>query len=348
MKSMMPLYILMAFISLSLCATEENSIERKPLVMDLYTADPSVHVFNGKIYIYPSHDETVDAKNYTDADKYDMRDYHVYVMEDTNTYPTDLGLAFKLEDVPWASKQLWAPDCIEKDGKYYFVFPAKDKEGFFRIGIAKGDKPSGPFKPEPNYIKGSYSIDPCMFPDSDGKYYITFGGLQGGQLDQYRNNIWSEDNKEPPASETAMMPKIALMKDDLLEFAEDPRDLMILDEKGIPITNGDRNRRFFEAAWIFKKGDTYYFSYSTGSTHLLCYATSKNVYGPYTYRGVLLKNILGWTTHHSVLEFNGKWYMFYHDCERSGGVNNKRNIKFTSIEFNDDGSINTIDGAVKK
>ena len=348
MKEIAYIYIFMCSIALSLSATEENSIERKPLVMDLYTADPSAHVFNGKIYIYPSHDETVDAKNYTDADKYDMKDYHVYVMEDTNTYPTDLGLAFKLEDVPWASKQLWAPDCVEKDGKYYFVFPAKDKEGFFRIGIAKGDNPAGPFKPESNYIKGSYSIDPCMFPDSDGKYYITFGGLQGGQLDQYRDNIWSEDNKEPPASENAMMPKIALMKDNLLEFAENPRDLMILDENGIPITNGDRNRRFFEAAWIFKKGDTYYFSYSTGSTHLLCYATSKNVYGPYTYRGVLLKNILGWTTHHSILEFNGKWYMFYHDCERSGGVNNKRNIKFTSIEFNDDGSINTIDGAINK
>ena len=348
MKEIAYIYIFMCSIALSLSATEENSIERKPLVMDLYTADPSAHVFNGKIYIYPSHDETVDAKNYTDADKYDMKDYHVYVMEDTNTYPTDLGLAFKLEDVPWASKQLWAPDCVEKDGKYYFVFPAKDKEGFFRIGVAKGDNPAGPFKPESNYIKGSYSIDPCMFPDSDGKYYITFGGLQGGQLDQYRDNIWSEDNKEPSASETSMMPKIALMKDNLLEFAENPRDLMILDENGIPITNGDRNRRFFEAAWIFKKGDTYYFSYSTGSTHLLCYATSKNVYGPYTYRGVLLKNILGWTTHHSILEFNGKWYMFYHDCERSGGVNNKRNIKFTSIEFNDDGSINTIDGAINK
>ena len=348
MKKIVYIYIFICSIALSLSATEESSIERKPLVLDLYTADPSAHVFNGKIYIYPSHDETVDAKNYTDADKYDMRDYHVYVMEDTNTYPTDLGLAFKLEDVPWASKQLWAPDCVEKDGKYYFVFPAKDKEGFFRIGIAKGDNPAGPFKPELNYIKGSYSIDPCMFPDSDGKYYITFGGLQGGQLDQYRDNIWSEDNKEPPASETSMMPKIALMKDDLLEFAENPRDLMILDENGIPITNGDRNRRFFEAAWIFKKGDTYYFSYSTGSTHLLCYATSKNVYGPYTYRGILLKNILGWTTHHSILEFNGKWYMFYHDCERSGGVNNKRNIKFTSLEFNDDGSIKTIDGAINK
>ena len=352
MKELLYIYIMINVISNfslkvnGINQSEEENIEKKPLVLDLYTADPSAHVFNGKIYIYPSHDQTIDSQNFTDSDKYDMRDYHVYKMVDTKTYPKDMGLAFSLEDVKWASKQLWAPDCVEKDGKYYFVFPAKDKDGFFRIGIAKGDSPVGPFKPEPNYIEGSYSIDPCMFPDTDGKYYLTFGGLQGGQLDQYKNNKWSENNKEPAGTETALMPKIALMEDNLLEFAEEPRDLVIVDEKGIPLKNSDRSRRFFEAAWLFKKGDTYYFSYSTGSTHLLCYSTSNNVYGPYTYRGVLLKNILGWTTHHSIIEFNGKWYMFYHDCELSGGISHKRNIKFTSLEFNPDGSINTIDGSI--
>ena len=150
------------------------SIEKKPLVNDLYTADPSAHVFNGKIYIYPSHDEDIDVENNDNGDQYDMKDYHVYEMPDTETYPRDCGCVLKLEDIPWASKQLWAPDCVEKDGKYYFVYPARDKEGFFRIGIAIGDKPEGPFKPEPNYIPGSYSIDPCMFPDTDRKYYLTF------------------------------------------------------------------------------------------------------------------------------------------------------------------------------
>jgi len=331
--------ILLFFIS----SLSEN-IEKVPLVEGMYTADPSAHVFNGKIYIYPSHDQDQDIEENDNGDQYDMKDYYVFMMENTETKPENVGLAFGLKDVQWASKQLWAPDCVEKDGKYYFVFPGRDKTGMFRLGIAIGEKPEGPFIPENNYIKGSYSIDPCMFPDSDGKYYLGFGGIWGGQLDQYRNNVWSKDNKEPQGSEPALSAKIALMTEDLLEFAEEPKDIVILDEKGKPLTAGDEERRFFEGPWIFKKDDTYYFTYSTGTTHKICYATSKNVYGPYTYRGVILTPVLGWTTHHSILEFNGKWYMFYHDTELSNGVNHKRNIKFTSLEFNNDGTIKTIEG----
>ena len=213
----------------------------------------------------------------------------------------------------------------------------------FRVGVAVGDKPEGPFKPEDDYIQGTYSIDPCCFPDTDGKYYLTFGGLWGGQLDQYRNNTWGADNKEP-REEEACTPKIALMKENMLELAEAPRDLVIVDENGKPLLGKDEDRRYFEDPWLFKKGDTYYFTYSTGTTHFLNWATSKNVYGPYTYGGKILTPVLGWTTHHSILEFNGKWYLFYHDCERSNGVNQKRNVKFRELKFNPDGSIQTMDG----
>ena len=320
------------------------SIEKKPLVNDLYTADPSAHVFNGKIYIYPSHDEDIDVVNNDNGDQYDMKDYHVYEMKDTETYPRDCGCVFTLKDVKWASKQLWAPDCQEKDGKYYFYFPARDKTGMFRVGVAVGDKPEGPFTPEDDYIQGTYSIDPCCFKDTDGKYYLTMGGLWGGQLDQYRNNKWSADNKEPQDQEPACTPKIALLKDNMKEIAEDLRDLVIVDEFGKPLTGGDDVRRYFEDPWLFKKGDTYYFTYSTGTSHLLCYATSKNVYGPYTYGGCILSPVLGWTTHHSIIEFNGKWYLFYHDCERSKGINQKRNVKFRELTFKPDGKIQTMDG----
>ena len=319
-------------------------IERRPLVNDLYTADPSAHVFNGKIYIYPSHDEDIDVESNDNGDQYDMKDYHVYEMKDTETYPRDCGCVFTIDDVKWASKQLWAPDCVERNGKYYFYFPARDKNGMFRVGVAVGDKPEGPFKPEDDYIQGTYSIDPCCFPDTDGKYYLTFGGLWGGQLDQYRNNKWSADNKEPQGKEPACTPKIALLKDNMKELAEDLRNVVIVDEKGEPLTGGDDVRRYFEDPWLFKKDDTYYFTYSTGTSHLLCYATSKNVYGPYTYGGCILTPVLGWTTHHSILEFNGKWYLFYHDCERSNGINQKRNVKFRELTFKPDGKIQPMDG----
>ena len=214
----------------------------------------------------------------------------------------------------------------------------------FRVGVAVGDKPEGPFTPEDDYIQGTYSIDPCCFQDDDGKYYLTMGGLWGGQLDQYRNNKWSADNKEPQGAEPACTPKIALLKDNMKELAEDLRDLVIVDEKGQPLKGGDDVRRYFEDPWLFKKDGTYYFTYSTGTSHLLCYATSKNVYGPYTYGGCILTPVFGWTTHHSIMEFNGKWYLFYHDCERSNGVNQKRNVKFRELTFKADGKIQTMDG----
>ena len=107
----------------------------------------------------------------------------------------------------------------------------------------------------------------------------------------------------------------------------------------------DEDRRYFEDPWLFKKGNTYYFTYSTGTTHFLCYSTSKNVYGPYTYGGKILTPVLGWTTHHSILEYHGKWYLFYHDCERSNGVNQKRNVKFRELKFDDKGGIITMDGS---
>jgi beta-xylosidase len=97
-------------------------------------------------------------------------------MDSIGSKVTDHGVALKVDDIAWASKQTWAPDCAEKNGKYYFYFPARDSEGVFRIGVAVGDKPEGPFEPDPEPIPGSYSIDPACFVDDDGQAYLYFGG----------------------------------------------------------------------------------------------------------------------------------------------------------------------------
>src|SRR6185503_18824178 len=102
----------------------------------------------------------------------------------------------------------WAPDAAEKDGKYYLYFPVKDKQSVFRIGVAVGDSPVGPFKAQPEPIKNSFSMDPAVFKDDDGKYYMYFGGLWGGQLQHWRNNIYSESNHEPGAHEDALGPRV--------------------------------------------------------------------------------------------------------------------------------------------
>jgi len=320
---------------------EEKSIAR-PLVKHIYTADPSAHVFNGKIYIYPSHDIDAGIPFNDNGDHFAMRDYHVLSMDEPGGKVTDHGVALDIDDVPWGGRQMWAPDAACKKGKYYLYFPLKDKNDIFRIGVAVSDSPTGPFKAEKEAIKGSYTIDPAVFEDEDGSFYMYFGGIWGGQLQKYRNNKYSAGNEEPLANEPALGPRVAKMSEDMLQFSEEPREIKILDENGNPLLAGDNERRFFEASWMHKYNGKYYFSYSTGDTHLLCYATGDNPYGPFTYRGVVMTPVVGWTTHHSIVRFRGKWYLFYHDCVLSEGVTHLRSVKCTELKYKGDGNIITI------
>lgn len=315
----------------------------EPLVTDNYTADPSAHVFEGKIYIYPSHDWDSGIPEDDTGAHFNMRDYHVYSLDSVGGEVTDHGKVLDVEDVKWASRQMWAPDAAEKDGKYYLYFPAKDENDIFRIGVAVGDSPAGPFEPQEEPIANSYSIDPAVYKDTDGEYYMYVGGIWGGQLQRYRDNEYQgEDDVYPADDEPALMPKIARMSDDMLGFAEELRDVEILDEEGNLLTTGDNERRFFEAAWVHKYNDTYYFSYSTGDTHNIAYATGDSPYGPFTYQGVILEPVVGWTNHHSIVEFEGNWYLFYHDSSLSGGKTYLRSMKMAELQHNEDGSIETI------
>ncbi|WP_079716122.1 glycoside hydrolase family 43 protein [Parapedobacter luteus] len=317
----------------------------QPLVSHIYTADPSAHVFEGKIYVYPSHDIDAGTPENDNGDHFDMRDYHVFSMDSVGGEVTDHGVALKLEDIPWAGRQLWAPDAAYKNGKYYFYFPAKDKQDIFRIGVATSDKPYGPFVAEPEPIKGSFSMDPAVFTDTDGTSYLYFGGIWGGQLQR-----WASGEYDPQGSSTdlendslpALTPKMARLTDDMLQFAEAVRDIVILDENGRPLLTGDHDRRFFEGSWVHKYQGKYYLSYSTGDTHQLVYATGDSPYGPFTYQGVIMTPVIGWTTHHSIVEHGGRWWLFYHDTQLSGGKTHLRNIKATELRYDGDGKIVTI------
>ena len=316
----------------------------KYLFDQLFMADPAAHVFNGKIYIYPSHDIDAGIPENDNGDHFDMRDYHVFSMDDIEGSVTDHGVALAVKDIPWAGRQLWDSDAAQKNGKYYLYFSLKDKNDVFHIGVAVSDQPEGPFIPREAPIKGSYSIDPCVFLDDDGAHYIYFGGLWGGQLQRYRNNKAIECGQEPGDQEPALPSRVAKLSDDMLEFAEEPKALVILDENGEPIKAGDHERRFFEASWMHKYNGKYYFSYSTGNTHKLCYAIGDSPYGPFTYKGVILTPVVGWTTHHSVLEVKGKWYLFFHDSVPSGGRTWLRSMKVVEMNYNADGTIQTIEG----
>lgn len=313
--------------------------QNEPLVTHIYTADPSAHVFEDKIYIYPSHDLDHDGEDNDDGDQYKMEDYHILSMDDVDAPCVDNGEALHMKDVPWVSGQMWAPDAAFKNGKYYLYFPARDKNGIFRIGVATSDRPEGPFKPEESFILGSFSIDPAVLVDDDDKAYIYFGGLWGGQLESWMTNNFTKDFVEPAADAPMVGPRVAELSDDMLSLKEIPQEILIVDEDGNPIKAGDEDRRYFEGPWMHKYNGKYYLSYSTGTTHYLVYAIGDTPKGPFTYKGRILEPVIGWTTHHSIVEFKGKWYLFYHDSSMSNGVNHLRCVKFRELKYNDDGTI---------
>lgn len=308
-----------------------------------YMADPSVHIFNDRVYIYPSHDWECENVENDNGDQYVMKDYHVLSTDDPmNGEVIDHGCALKLEDIPWAGRQMWDNDCQEKDGKYYMYFPLKDKCDIFRIGVAVADCPEGPFIPQPDPIRGSYSMDICVLKDGED-YLMYFGGLWGGQLQRYKNNKALESAYLPEGEEPALPSRVVKLTDDMLQWAEEPKPVYVVDEEGNPLKANDPHR-FFEASWVHKHNGKYYFSYSTGDSHLLCYAIGDNPYGPFTYKGVILTPVVGWTTHHSILEYKGKTYLFHHDSVPSGGKSWLRSLKVCELTYNEDGTIQTIEG----
>lgn len=322
---------------------------KKYLVPDDFMADPSTHVFNGKLYIYPSHDWESGVPENDNGDHFNMKDYHVFSTDDIEAVARgekkleDHGVVLKVEDIPWAGRQLWDCDVQEKDGKYYMYFPLKDQNDIFRFGVAVADKPEGPFIPQPAPMKGSYSIDVAAFKDDDGKYYFYFGGIWGGQLQRYKDNKALENAYLPQGDEVAIPPRVARLADNMLEFDEEPRPVLIVDKEGNPL-KANNPYRFFEASWMHKYNGKYYFSYSTGDTHYLCYAIGDNPYGPFVYQGVILTPVVGWTTHHSIIEFKGKWYLFHHDSVPSGGKTWLRSLKVCELHYNEDGTILQIEG----
>lgn len=325
--------------------TSKPTFLSQPLISGIYTADPSAHVFEGKIYIYPSHDIDAGVPENDMGDHFAMKDYHILSMDSINGSVKDNGVALDIKDIPWAGRQLWAPDVAFKNGKYFLYFPVKDKKDIFRIGVATSTSPVGPFKPEAQPIPGSFSIDPAVFTDTDGKTYMYFGGIWGGQLQRWSKGKYDSSGSKTDLqkdNEPALTAKVARLSPGLLQFDEPTRDAVIIDKDGKPLLGKDHDRRYFEGPWMHKYNGKYYFSYSTGDTHLLAYAIGDSPYGPFTYQGVIMNPVQGWTTHHSIVEFKGKWYIFYHDTQLSGKTH-LRNIKVTELIHNADGSIELIE-----
>ncbi|MFC2089322.1 family 43 glycosylhydrolase [Bacteroidota bacterium] len=287
---------------------------QNPFITDQFTADPSARVFNGKVYVYPSHDILANEERGR-VGWFCMADYHVFSSSDLVNW-TDHGVIVTQEKVDWVdpeSYSMWAPDCIERDGKYYFYFPSRPKgEGMrrgFAIGVAVANHPEGPFVPESEPIKGVIGIDPNPYIDNDGQAYL----------------YWS-------------MGKIfvAKLKDNMLELDGEPQEVTEMPTEGLK-----------EGPYLFERNGIYYMTYPHVENNIerIEYAISDNPMGPFTFAGVIMdESPIGcWTNHQSIIEYNDQWYIFYHQNDLSPKFDKSRSIRVDSLFFNEDGTIQKVE-----
>lgn len=281
---------------------------QNPIITGQFTADPTARVFEGKLYLYPSHDIPSPIERLKEW--FCMADYHVFSSENLVDW-TDHGMILSQENVPWVDSEsysMWAPDCVYKDGKYYFYFPAspKGKKGF-NVGVAIADKPYGPFKPLPEPIKGVGGIDPCVLLDTDGQAYL----------------YWSGRGLN-----------VAKLKDNMTELASEP------------VLVADVEDGFKEGPFAFKHNGKYYLTYPwvKDKTECLAYAMSDNPMGPFEYKGIIMEQSPTgcWTNHHSLVEYKGQWYLFYHHNDYSPEFDKNRSVRADSLTFNPDGTIQLV------
>lgn len=276
------------------------------------TADPSAHVWNdGKIYLYTSHDIECQPDFF-------MKDWHVFSSSDLVNW-TDHGACLSVDDLSWADNFAWAPDAAYKNGKYYFCFPAgtgfKDRVNpenstkWMGIGIAVSNSPTGPFKDalgKPLWTE-PYANDPCLFVDDDGKAYIYFHGSAGNDF------------------------LVAEMAEDMLSVNG---DVIKMDMGGYEPK--------MEGPWVFKRDGKYYFSMPENN-RTLTYYMADSPKGPWTYKGLIMEE-KGGNNHHSIVEFKGRWILFYHDRFDNNSTCHKkqRHVCAEYLYFNQDGTIQEV------
>lgn len=277
------------------------------------TADPSAHVWqDGRLYLYVSHDEECQADFY-------MKDWHVFSSSDLQQW-TAHGAVLSVNELSWADNYAWAPDAAYKNGKYYLVFPAgtgvKDRQNpanstkWMGIGVAVSDSPAGPFK---DVIGGPlwrtpYANDPSLFIDNDGKAYLYF---HGQNFDYY----------------------VVEMADDLLSIKGDFQKMVM----------GGYEPKM-EGPWVFKRGELYYFTMPENN-RALSYYTATSPKGPWHYRGVFMAAEGEQNNHHSIVQYQGQWLLFYHRWavdKTSKCAKPQRQVAAEYLQFNADGTIRPV------
>lgn len=305
----------------SASAAEPAAAPQPPTpILDGFTADPGIRVFGDTYYVYPT----------SDKDQWLTTDFSVWSSKDLVTWKKERMILDVTKELAWANLRAWAPDCIERDGTYFFYFCADGK-----IGVATSKSPAGPFvdalgkplldrKADPRIT--SNTIDPYPFIDDDGQAYLYWGN-SGGQVN------------------------VVKLKRDMITLDGPPVEFVI---KG---RSSGRVIDFREGIVVFKRGGKYYFMWSVDDArsddYRAAYGTADNPYGPVQVpenATVLSKNgPAKGTAHHSIVQVPGtdRWYVAYHRHAIPGGGGYKREVCLARMEFDAEGRILPMDPMVQ-
>ena len=285
-----------------------SAAAQNPVIRDQYAADPTARVFGDRVYLYPSHD--IISPVAPEKRWFAMADYHVFSSTDLTDW-TDHGVILDQKQVAWANPEgyaMWAPDCVEYHGRYYLFFPSGMKSELgFGIGIATAPSPIGPFIPAARPLDGVRGIDPCMLQTTQGESYLFWAG-NGGIT-------------------------VARMDDNYQRIAAAPQVV-----QGLP-------EGFKEGPFAFERNGLYYLTFpwvrQKDGTETLAYAMSQKPEGPYTFKGVIMDEWADkcWTNHHSIMQYRGQWYLFYHHNDYSPSFDKCRSVRIDSLSFRPDGTI---------
>lgn len=278
---------------------------QNPIIRNQFSADPTARVFNGKVYLYPSHDIIAPKDKNLKKDWFCMEDYHVFSSVNLIDW-TDHGVIVAQTKVPWLTTtnyDMWAPDCVFKNGKYYFYFPVGGK-----IGVATSYKPDGPYTVLDKPVAGIGGIDPVVMQDKDGVAYIF---TAKGRIN------------------------VAKLKDNMVDVDGEVQTVANLPTKGLiegPFAFELNGKYYLTYPHVENKIER------------LEYAMSDSPMGPYKPVGVIMDESASgcWTNHQSIVKYKGQWYLFYHDNDYSPKFDKNRSVRVDSLFFNADGTIRKV------
>lgn len=293
-----------------------------PLVKDKFTADPAPLVYDGTLYLYVGHDEFYEGQDTAHGGKeFNITEWLCYSTQDMQTW-TDHGVVLKPTDFKWGIGEAWASQVIEHNGKFYYYTTVQAGEPYNSkaIGVAVGDTPTGPFTDaigQPlvtddmtsNGPRGWWNdIDPTALIDDNGQAWLCWG------------------------NGTCFLAKL---KPNLTEI---DGDIQVVD---LP--------RYVEGPWLHKHGNLYYLTYASfgQGRETIFYATAPGMEGPWTPQGELTGMAENsFTIHPGIAEFQGKWYLFYHNAtltlDGHAGAIGRRSVCVDELKYNPDGTMQTV------